>query len=43
MIVAFARYSRDDSFGVLRQHARVVTVFAVGSVAGTLSAVFCWA
>lgn len=36
MIVAFARCSRDVSFGVLRQHACIVTVLAVGSIAGTL-------
>jgi uncharacterized protein len=37
MLVAFARYSRDDSFVVLRQHARVVVVLALGSIAGTIA------
>jgi uncharacterized membrane protein YfcA len=36
MIVAFARYSRDGSFGVLRRHGRRVAVMAGGSVAGTV-------
>lgn len=36
MIVAFARYSRDGSFGVLRRHGRLVVVMAAGSVAGTI-------
>ncbi|MFI2577428.1 sulfite exporter TauE/SafE family protein [Streptomyces rochei] len=36
MIVAFARYSRDGSFGVLRRHGRLVAVMAAGSVAGTV-------
>ena len=36
MIVAFARYSRDGSFGVLRRHGRLVAVMAGGSVAGTV-------
>jgi uncharacterized protein len=36
MIVAFARYSRDGSFTVLRRHARLVTTLAVGSVTGTI-------
>jgi uncharacterized membrane protein YfcA len=37
MIVAFARYSRDGSFVVLRRHARVVIVLALGSIAGTVA------
>ncbi|MDP9794246.1 putative membrane protein YfcA [Catenuloplanes nepalensis] len=37
MLVAFARYSRDGSFTVLRQHARLVTALALGSVTGTIA------
>lgn len=36
MLVAFARYSRDDSFVVLRQNGRFVALMVAGSVAGTL-------
>jgi uncharacterized membrane protein YfcA len=36
MIVAFARYSRDGSFVVLRQHRRFVIAMAAGSVTGTI-------
>ncbi len=36
MLVAFARYSRDGSFAVLRGNLRFVTVMATGSVAGAL-------
>lgn len=36
MLVAFARYSRDGSFTVLRRHARLATVLALGSIAGTI-------
>jgi uncharacterized membrane protein YfcA len=36
MLVAFARYSRDDSFVVLRQNRRFVLTMAAGSVAGAL-------
>lgn len=36
MLVAFARYSRDDSFTVLRRHARLAAVLAAGSVTGTI-------
>ncbi len=36
MLVAFARYSRDRSFVVLRQHARFAVAMTVGSVAGTV-------
>jgi uncharacterized protein len=33
-LVAFAHYSRDGSFVVLRQHRRFVIAMAAGSVAG---------
>ena len=36
MLVAFARYSRDQSFAVLGQNTRFVLVMAAGSIAGTL-------
>jgi uncharacterized protein len=36
MLVAFARYSRDQSFFVLRRHRSFVVTMAAGSVAGTL-------
>jgi uncharacterized membrane protein YfcA len=36
MIVAFARYSRDRSFTVLRKHSRLVTAMAAGSVTGAV-------
>jgi uncharacterized membrane protein YfcA len=36
MIVAFARYSRDQSFGVLRSNGRFVLVMTAGSIVGTL-------
>lgn len=36
MLVAFARYSRDASFGVLRDNAAFVVTMAAGSVAGVL-------
>lgn len=36
MLVAFARYSRDDSFTMLATHKRFVAVMATGSVAGTV-------
>lgn len=36
MLVAFARYSRDGSFVLLRQHRRFVLAMAAGSVAGTV-------
>jgi uncharacterized membrane protein YfcA len=34
MLVGFARYSRDQSFVVLRENARFVFVLALGSIAG---------
>lgn len=37
MLVAFARYSRDASFTVLRANARFVGIMAVGSVTGTVT------
>jgi uncharacterized membrane protein YfcA len=37
MLVAFARYSRDASFSVLRNNARFVALMAAGSITGTLS------
>lgn len=36
MLVAFARYSRDGSFVVLREHRRFVLTMAAGSVTGTI-------
>src|SRR3954467_11007358 len=36
MLVAFARYSRDQAFGVLRQHAPFATAMALGSVTGSI-------
>jgi uncharacterized protein len=36
MLVAFARYSRDRSFVVLRSNARFVVAMAFGSVTGTV-------
>lgn len=36
MLVAFARYSRDQSFQVLRANTSFVAVMALGSVAGTV-------
>jgi uncharacterized protein len=35
MIVAFARYSRDRRFAVLRQYPRFLLAMAAGSIAGT--------
>lgn len=37
MLVAFARCSRDGSFTVLRQHVRLVTTLALGSITGTIA------
>lgn len=36
MLVAFARYSQDQSFSVLRANVRFVLAMSVGSVVGTL-------
>ncbi|MEV6730724.1 sulfite exporter TauE/SafE family protein [Streptomyces sp. NPDC051364] len=36
MLVAFARYSRDGSFGVLRANLRFTLVLAAGSIIGAL-------
>lgn len=36
MLIAFARYSRDNTFAVLRQNARFVFLMGAGSVAGAL-------
>ena len=37
MIVAFARYSRDGSFVVLRDNRRFVAIMAAGSIGGALT------
>ncbi|WP_222272137.1 sulfite exporter TauE/SafE family protein [Modestobacter marinus] len=37
MVVAFLRYSRDQAFGVLRQHAGFVLTMVAGSVAGSIA------
>lgn len=37
MLVAFARYSRDGSFTVLRRNPAFVVVMATGSIAGTVA------
>lgn len=36
MLVAFARYSRDQSFSVLRRHGRFLVSMGLGSLAGVL-------
>ena len=36
MLVAFARYSRDDSFEVLRANKHFVLAISAGSITGTL-------
>jgi len=36
MLVAFARYSRDGSLSVIRRHARLAAVLALGSITGTI-------
>ncbi|WP_326631770.1 sulfite exporter TauE/SafE family protein [Nonomuraea fuscirosea] len=36
MLVAFARYSRDGSFAVLRSNLRFVAVMTAGSITGAL-------
>lgn len=40
MLVAFARYSRDRSFVVLREQTRFLIAMAAGSVAGTIAGGF---
>ena len=35
MLVGFTRYSRDQSFGVLRQNWGFLLVMAAGSIVGT--------
>ncbi|SDU76543.1 Uncharacterized membrane protein YfcA [Jiangella alkaliphila] len=40
MLVAFARYSRDRSFVVLREQTRFLVTMAAGSVAGTIAGGF---
>ena len=37
MVVAFARYSRDASFEVIRQHRRFAGLMAAGSIAGSVA------
>lgn len=37
MIVAFSRYSRDSSFGVIRRHRRFALLMAGGSVLGSVA------
>lgn len=37
MLVAFARYSQDESFSVIREHRQFVLLMAAGSVAGTVA------
>lgn len=37
MLVAFARYSRDQAFGVLRRHTGFVAAMTVGSISGALA------
>ena len=37
MVVAFARYSRDQAFGVLRANGRFAVVMTAGSIAGTVA------
>ena len=37
MLVAFARYSRDQAFIVLRRNGRFVVAMTAGSIAGTLA------
>jgi uncharacterized protein len=40
MLVSFARYSRDQSFAVLRRHKAFLLVMAVGSIVGTYLGAF---
>ncbi|WP_448613748.1 TSUP family transporter [Modestobacter sp. URMC 112] len=37
MVVAFARYSRDQAFGVLRANGRFTVAMTAGSIAGTVA------
>ncbi len=37
MLVAFARYSRDQSFQIVRGNPRFVVVMAAGSIIGTIA------
>jgi len=34
MLIAFTRYSRDSTFGVLRENIRFVLLMGAGSIAG---------
>ena len=34
MLIAFTRYSRDSTFGVLREDIRFVLLMSAGSIAG---------
>ena len=36
MLVAFARYTRDNSFQALRENKPFVVAMTIGSIAGTL-------
>lgn len=36
MLIAFARYSRDSTFAVLRQNTRFIILMGAGSVTGAL-------
>jgi uncharacterized membrane protein YfcA len=36
MLVAFARYSRDNSFQALRDNKAFVVAMTIGSIAGTI-------
>ena len=40
MLVGFARYSRDQSFAVLRRHKEFLLLMAVGSIVGTYIGAF---
>lgn len=37
MVVAFSRYSRDSSFGVIRRHSRFALLMAGGSMLGSVA------
>jgi hypothetical protein len=41
MLVAFARYSRDQAFDVLRDNGAFVCSMAAGSISGTLLGALC--